>query len=48
MIRPRVYLIGKTNLMTDVYWYMNSVSNHATPTFSINATIEGLPTLTPD
>jgi hypothetical protein len=43
MIRPRVHIISKKTLNTDLFWYISSLRCNPVPTFSINNTLNNLP-----
>jgi hypothetical protein len=43
LIRPRVHVIGRKNMTTDLFWYMSSVKISGGFTFAINNTLRNLP-----
>lgn len=43
MIRPRVHIINRKSLSTDLYWYVSCLRINSVPTFSINNTMNNMP-----
>lgn len=43
LIRPRVHILSKAALNTDLYWYISCTKLTKAPTFSINNTKNNLP-----
>lgn len=43
MIRPRVHILSKKTLNTDLFWFISSLRSNPTPVFSINNTMANLP-----
>lgn len=42
-IKPRVHILTRKSLSTDLYWYISCIRANAVPTFSINNTMNNLP-----
>ena len=43
MIRPRVHILSRRTLSTDLYWYITTIKINNVSTFAINNTMNNLP-----